>query len=91
MTGPAVALRTSMDVTMAVTRWRLEPHPEGGYFRETYRSPLTAWPPGWPGERALTTAILYLLPAGERSAWHRVRGGRALAVAGWRPDGAAHR
>jgi predicted cupin superfamily sugar epimerase len=74
MTGPAVALRTGMDVTMAVTRWRLEPHPEGGYFRETYRSPLTAWPPGWPGERALATAILYLLPAGERSAWHRVRG-----------------
>jgi hypothetical protein len=66
MTGPAVALRTSMDATMAVTRWRLEPHPEGGYFRETYRSPLTAWPPGWPGERALATAILYLLPAGER-------------------------
>jgi len=74
MTGLAVALRTSMDVSMAVTRWRLEPHPEGGYFRETYRSPLTTRPPGWPGPRALATAILYLLPAGERSAWHRVRG-----------------
>ena len=74
MTGPVLALRTGMDVRMAVTRWRLEPHPEGGYFRETYRSPLTTRPPGWPGQRALATAILYLLPAGERSAWHRVRG-----------------
>jgi uncharacterized protein len=63
-----------MDVSTAVTRWRLEPHPEGGYFRETYRSPLSTRPPGWPGERSLATAILYLLPAGERSAWHRVRG-----------------
>ena len=55
-------------------RWRLEPHPEGGFFRETYRSALRTVPPGWPGERALATAILYLLPAGLRSAWHRVRG-----------------
>jgi predicted cupin superfamily sugar epimerase len=74
MTGLAVALRRGMDVSMAVTRWRLEPHPEGGYFRETYRSPLSTRPPGWPGERSLATAILYLLPAGEQSAWHRVRG-----------------
>jgi predicted cupin superfamily sugar epimerase len=74
MTGPAVALGMGMDVSTAVTRWRLEPHPEGGFFRETYRSPLTTLPPGWPGERALATAILYLLPAGQRSAWHRVRG-----------------
>ena len=74
MTGPAEALRGGMDVSTAVTRWSLEPHPEGGYFRETYRSRLTTRPPGWPGGRSLATAILYLLPAGERSAWHRVRG-----------------
>ena len=63
-----------MDVTAAVSSWRLEPHPEGGFFRETYRSALRTVPPGWPGERAFATAILYLLPAGEQSAWHRVRG-----------------
>jgi predicted cupin superfamily sugar epimerase len=63
-----------MDVATAVSKWDLAPHPEGGFFRETYRSPLTTVPPGWPGERALATAILYLLPAGEHSAWHRVRG-----------------
>jgi uncharacterized protein len=63
-----------MDVTTAVRRWRLGPHPEGGFYRETYRSEMRTVPPGWPGERALATAILYLLPPGLRSAWHRVRG-----------------
>jgi uncharacterized protein len=63
-----------MDVATAVRHWNLAPHPEGGFFRETYRSPRTTVQPGWPGERALATAILYLLPAGQRSAWHRVRG-----------------
>lgn len=52
----------------------LEPHPEGGFYRETYRSSLSVTPPGWPGARALATAIIYLLAAGERSAAHRVRG-----------------
>jgi predicted cupin superfamily sugar epimerase len=55
-------------------RWNLAPHPEGGFFRETYRSELTATPAGWPGPRAYATAIVYLLPAGVRSAKHRVRG-----------------
>lgn len=41
-------------------------HPEGGYFRETYRHQ----PPA--GGRGAMTAIYFLLPAGERSAWHRV-------------------
>lgn len=45
----------------------LEPHPEGGHFRETFRDPDPA------GGRAHSTAIYYLLAAGERSDWHRVR------------------
>jgi hypothetical protein len=44
----------------------LEPHPEGGWFRETYRHA----PPA--GGRGAGTAIYYLLRSGERSAWHRV-------------------
>ena len=44
----------------------LEPHPEGGWFRETWRAPSPA------GERAAASAILYLLAPGERSHWHRV-------------------
>ncbi len=45
----------------------LEAHPEGGAFRETFRDPAEA-----DGERAHSTAIYYLLRAGERSHWHRV-------------------
>ncbi|WP_294261172.1 cupin domain-containing protein [uncultured Sphingomonas sp.] len=44
----------------------LAPHPEGGWYRETWRAPAAA------GERAAATAILFLLKAGERSHWHRV-------------------
>ncbi|MGI8803212.1 MAG: cupin domain-containing protein [Solirubrobacteraceae bacterium] len=63
-----------MNLRDAVAAWDLSPHPEGGYYRETYRSPLSVTPAGWPGSRALATAIIYLLEAGRRSAWHRVRG-----------------
>ena len=44
---------------------KLEPHPEGGYFVETFRDANG-------GDRALSTAIYYLLKAGQRSHWHRV-------------------
>ncbi len=49
------------DVDRTVRRFSLEPHPEGGWYRETLRS-------------AFCTTIMYLLPAGQYSAWHRVRG-----------------
>ena len=55
-------------------RWNLAPHPEGGFYRETYRSATRVQPEGWPASRALGTSILFLLPAGVRSARHRVRG-----------------
>lgn len=51
----------------------LRPHPEGGWYRETWRGAHELTPPGWPGPRASATAILYLLRPGERSRWHRVR------------------
>ena len=44
----------------------LQPHPEGGYYAETWRADAPA------AERAAGTAIYYLLRAGERSNWHRV-------------------
>jgi predicted cupin superfamily sugar epimerase len=43
----------------------LAPHPEGGHFRETFRDPHQV------GGRAASTAIYFLLAAGERSRWHR--------------------
>jgi predicted cupin superfamily sugar epimerase len=42
----------------------LKPHPEGGYFRETFRDAAEG--------RAHSTAIYFLLTAGEVSRWHRV-------------------
>lgn len=44
----------------------LEPHPEGGHFRETYREHSAE------GGRGASTAIYFLLAAGERSHWHKV-------------------
>jgi predicted cupin superfamily sugar epimerase len=44
----------------------LKPHPEGGYFRETFRDA------SGPDGRAYSTAIYFLLKAGEISRWHRV-------------------
>ncbi len=55
---------------------RLARHPEGGWFRETYRSPerypVSSLPARFAGERALFTSILYLLAAGQRSHFHRL-------------------
>lgn len=44
----------------------LTPHPEGGHFRETFRDQRAD------GERAASTAVYFLLAAGEVSHWHRV-------------------
>jgi predicted cupin superfamily sugar epimerase len=44
----------------------LQPHPEGGHYRETFRDPRTV------GGRSVSTAIYYLLGLGEVSEWHRV-------------------
>lgn len=49
-----------------IERLGLAPHPEGGWYRETHRQPAPD------GGRALSTTILFLLAAGERSHWHRV-------------------
>jgi predicted cupin superfamily sugar epimerase len=49
----------------------LKPHPEGGHYREVYRSPnrVTA---GARGERPAVTTIYFLLTGGEHSSWHVV-------------------
>ena len=49
----------------------LEPHPEGGWFRQTWVSPDTVTLPDG-RVRSTATLIHFLLPAGESSAWHRV-------------------
>jgi len=49
-----------------IAKLQLQPHPEGGHYRETFRDPN-----GING-RAFSTSIYYLLRAGEHSHWHRV-------------------
>ncbi|AYY14486.1 cupin domain-containing protein [Actinobacteria bacterium YIM 96077] len=51
----------------------LQPHPEGGWFRETWRSDVQLRPAGYDGERATATCIYFLLAPGEESRWHVVK------------------
>ena len=55
----------------------LQPHPEGGYYRETFRSegfiPASGLPESFEGGRHFSTAIYYLLGPGDFSAFHRIR------------------
>jgi predicted cupin superfamily sugar epimerase len=55
-----------MNADEMISKLQLTPHPEGGHFRETFRDSATS------SGRSASTAILYLLKAGERSHWHRV-------------------
>ena len=48
-----------------IARLNLQPHPEGGWYRETFRD-------GKAGERGAQTCIFFLLEKGQRSHWHRV-------------------
>lgn len=54
---------TAQDI---IRRLGLAPHPEGGWYRETWRAEAAE------GERATGTAIYYLLEKGQQSHWHRV-------------------
>lgn len=60
---PTVETRSAEEV---IAHLALEPHPEGGWFRETFRDETG------PHGRAYSTAILFLLADGEVSHWHRV-------------------
>jgi predicted cupin superfamily sugar epimerase len=55
----------TLDAAGVIDRLGLRPHPEGGWFVETFRDPQ-------PDARGFSTAIYYLLREGERSHWHRV-------------------
>lgn len=55
------------DARAIIEELQLSPHPEGGWYRETWRASAVR-----PGERDAATAILFLLEMGQRSHWHRV-------------------
>ena len=60
-----------------IQHFNLKPHPEGGYFAETYRSaeniPMAGLPSRFTGDRSFATAIYFLLTKGEFSAFHRIK------------------
>jgi uncharacterized protein len=55
-----------MNAVAIIRALSLQPHPEGGHYRETFRDPRTI------AGRAASTAIYFLLQAGEVSRWHAV-------------------
>lgn len=65
------------EIVQLIDKLQLQPHPEGGFYRETWRSdlclPQEILPAGYTGDRSAGTAILFLLPTGHCSQWHRVR------------------
>lgn len=66
-----------MNAEYYISHLHLQPHPEGGYFKETYRSDeyiaSSAIPTRFSGFRSFSTAIYYLLERGDFSAFHRIK------------------
>ena len=58
---------SSLTAADVIRLLELQPHPEGGHYRETFRDTNTI-----DGQRAASTAIYFLLARGERSHWHKV-------------------
>ena len=56
-----------------IKRLKLVPHPEGGYYREIYRSEMLISYSGFSKRRSACTAIYYLLKYPDFSAFHRLR------------------
>lgn len=65
------------EVKKLIEHFRLSPHPEGGYFREIYRSreeiPADVLTEKYSGVRSAGTAIYYLLNGNDFSAFHRIK------------------
>ncbi|MGP0097632.1 MAG: cupin domain-containing protein [Terriglobales bacterium] len=87
------------DAAYWIQKLQLLPHPEGGYYRQTYKASVVInkdhLPPGFTGSRPASTAIYFLLKEREFSAFHRLRSdelwhfysGAALLVHVIQPDG----
>nr|BFD32272.1 cupin domain-containing protein [Pigmentibacter ruber] len=59
-----------MELKELIELYDLQPHPEGGYFKESYRAETKTSTPN--GERNSSTAIYFLIPVGKKSALHRI-------------------
>jgi predicted cupin superfamily sugar epimerase len=65
------------DANYWIKKLKLEPHPEGGYYRQSYKAdlviPRESLPPQFIGPRPASTAIYFLLERKSFSAFHRLR------------------
>lgn len=62
-----------MNIQDYIQQLQLLPHPEGGYYKETYRSQATANFKGFDGERNYCTGIYFLIEKNNFSALHRIK------------------
>lgn len=66
-----------MTIPELITHFHLHPHPEGGWYAQSYRStesiPAAALPERFSGDRLFSTAIYFLLEQGNFSAFHRIK------------------
>jgi uncharacterized protein len=66
-----------MNAEYYIRKLKLEPHPEGGFYRQTYRSteeiPVSGLPGRFMQNRPMCTAIYYLLQENDFSAFHRIK------------------
>ncbi len=82
---------------------KLKPHPEGGFYNETYRSTIkveqNSLPHGYNGSRRFSTSIYYMLRSGDISRFHRLRSdeiwyyhyGSSLRIVMIDPEGKSHK
>ncbi len=55
-----------------IRQFNLTPHPEGGFYREIFRSDQQVWSDAASADRSAATHIYFLLPGGQKSRFHRV-------------------
>lgn len=91
-----------MNVDQIVSELDMQPHPEGGFFKETFRSTGTIGGTtngDFPNGRHYATAIYYLLVSGDKSVFHRIKSdetwhhyyGGTLEIVELHADGKIHR
>lgn len=87
--------RLCVEISDIVSKFEMQPHPEGGYFLETYRSDIAIKPESFEGERSCSTGIYFLIEKDNFSAFHRIKSdemwhfyaGNPLEVVEITPDG----
>jgi predicted cupin superfamily sugar epimerase len=81
-----------------IVHLNLQPHPEGGFYGETYRNKNEIQFPNFNGKRSYATSIYFLLLRGQTSAKHRIKSdeiwyfhdGQSLEILEWNKEGKVH-